>query len=267
MLYKKYDKLRKLIHNMKSVVVAFSGGVDSTFLLKVACNELKEKAIAVTAHSETYPQAELEESKRLANLIGIKQIIIETRELENEDFSKNTPDRCYFCKKELFNKLISIARKENCDYVIYGNTVDDKNDFRPGQKAARELNVKAPLVEADLTKSEIRQLSKELELPTWDKSSFACLASRIPYGLEITKEKLTVIERAEEILRRRGFKQFRVRHHDTIARIEIAKENFNILLKPDIRECIVKEFKLLGFTYITLDLEGYRTGSMNIKLV
>lgn len=246
--------------------MAFSGGVDSTFLLKVAHDELGEGVLAVTASSETYPQREKREALRLAQELSVRHRIIHTRELENPDFANNPPQRCYFCKKELFSKLKNIAESEGIVYVLDGSNYEDLSDFRPGAKAADELGIRSPLKEVRLLKKEIRQLSRKLGLSTWQKPSFACLSSRFPYYTEIDLKNLKKVERAEEYLRKIGFSQFRVRHHGQIARIEVAANEFPNIIKKDAIEKIIRKFKKIGYIYITLDLEGYRTGSMNEPL-
>lgn len=260
---RKLNNLKKSLKEMQRVLIAFSGGVDSTFLSKVAFDVLESDAVAVTAQSESYPKSEFRETKKLAKQIGIRHLIIRTNELNIKGFAENSPDRCYFCKKELFSKLIEIARKHNSDFVLDASNYDDLNDFRPGMKAARELNIRSPLMEAKLTKKEIRLLSKEMGLPTWDKPSMACLSSRFPYGSKITKEKLRMVEEGEGILKSIGLKQVRVRHHNEIARIEVNREEMNLLSKPILLEKIVNHFKKMGFNYVALDLQGYRSGSMN----
>ena len=265
-LIKKLEGLKDIIMGLESVVVAFSGGVDSSLITKVCYDALGDKAMAVTANSETYPGFELEEAKTLAKAIRIKHLVIETSELAIEGFADNPPNRCYFCKTELFEKLKEIASQHGFKHVADGANLDDTGDFRPGLEAAKELGIRSPLKEARLTKDDVRQLSKLLGLSTWDKPSYACMSSRFPYGEKITKDKLTMVSRAEELLRAMGFKQFRVRHHDTIARIEVPSENIRTLTDPLVRTEIVKKFKEIGFTYVTIDLEGFRSGSMNETL-
>ncbi len=261
---RKFEKLKSLIRGYEKVAVAFSGGVDSTFLLKVAADVLgKDNVLAITSCAETYPAEELEEAKKLAREMDVKHHITYTSELENEDFVNNDRLRCYYCKKELFGKLKEIASEKGFNYVLDGSNYDDQvNDYRPGLKAVAELSVKSPLKEAELTKDEIRSFSKKLGLPTWSKGSFACLSSRFPYGDKITVDKLSMVDKAERYLRSFGFAQLRVRHHDeNTARIEVLPEDFSLLIKN--RKNIVGELKEIGYTYITIDLEGYRTGSMN----
>ncbi|WPX09906.1 ATP-dependent sacrificial sulfur transferase LarE [Anaerocellum danielii] len=266
-LQEKYEKLKNYIKSLGSLAIAYSGGVDSTFLVKVAYDVLEDRVIAVTATSSTYPKRELNDAIKFIKQIGAKHIVIESEELEIEGFNKNPVDRCYYCKKELFEKIWKVAKAHGIEYVADGSNFDDLNDFRPGMKAACELNVVSPLKVAGLTKEDIRKLSKELGLPTWDKPAFACLSSRIPYGERITKEKLSMIEKAEEYLLGLGFKQVRVRYHqDKLARIEIGKDEMEKFLDIKLIESVRNKFKELGFLYITLDLEGYRTGSMNLSL-
>lgn len=260
----KLNVLKTILKRTDGAVIAFSGGVDSTFLLKLAWEVLGDKAIAVTAHSETYPRRELEEARQFTEAQGIKHIVIETLELEIEGFADNPPDRCYYCKHELFSKLTKIAGENGLKYVLDGSNYDDRNDHRPGMRAARQLGVLSPLKESGLTKGEIRELSREYGLSTWDKPSFACLSSRFPYGTRITPEKVAVIGEAEDFIRDLGFRELRVRHHDSIARIEVAKADLmNIVAHAD---QITEKLKSLGFLYVTLELSGYKTGSMNYTL-
>lgn len=262
----KYLKLKDILQDTGGVLVAYSGGADSTLLLKVAMEALGDRALAVTASSETYPSGEVEEAVCLAEQMGARLRSIHTNEIESEQFSSNPPERCFYCKQELFGKLVAIAREEGLPVVADGSNVDDTGDYRPGMRAASELGIRSPLREAGLTKSEIRELSCELGLPTWDKPSFACLASRFPYGTQITRERLGQVGAAEQALRQMGFRQVRVRHHGDTARIEVGVEDLARLIEPEVRERIVAELQGLGYLYITLDLEGYRTGSMNKPL-
>jgi len=266
LIFSKFEKLKEILSEMGKVLIAFSGGVDSTFLLKVAQDVLGENVLAVIASSETYPEREREEAIRFAQMFNVRYMVIHTKELDNPEFSNNPPERCYFCKKELFSKLKDIADAEDIPYVLDGSNYEDTTDFRPGMKAAEELKIRSPLKEVQLLKKEIRQLSRELDLPTWDKPSFACLSSRFPYYSEIDSISLKQIDQAEEFLRGLGFKQIRVRHHGQTARIEIESDEFPKIMKSEIREEVVRNFRKLGYTYITLDLAGYRTGSMNEPL-
>ncbi len=260
----KYERLRSIIAELGSVVIGYSGGVDSTLLLKVATDVLGIKAIAVIGRSETYPTAEYEEAAGLAKGFGARYIEVATEETDVLKFQENPPDRCYFCKTELFGKLAEVAKQENIAWIADGTITDDTGDFRPGMRAKKENNVRSPLLEAELSKNDVREISRHLNLPTWDKPSFACLSSRFPYGFGISKENLTKVDRAEMLLRNAGFKYFRVRHHDEkTARIEVGAEELHRLLDDTLRLSLVAQLKELGFTYVTLDLQGYRTGSMN----
>ncbi len=252
---------------MRSVLVAFSGGVDSAFLLKVAADSLGRNVLAVTAVSPTYPQEEHDRACALARALGVRHISIFTDELADPTFASNPPNRCYHCKKALFGKLREIAARENLRVIVDASNADDLSDYRPGRKAAEEAGIRSPLVEAGLVKAEIRLLSKEMGLETWDKPSAACLASRLPYGERITPEKLRRIDAAEKILRELGFKQVRVRSHGDLARIEVESEALPKLASPGTRDHVAAELKKLGFTYVTLDLLGYRTGSLNEALL
>ena len=262
-LQEKFNTLKKYLDSLGSVVVAFSSGVDSTFLLKVAQDVLGDRVIAVTARSCSFPERELNEAIEFAKMNGIAHLIVDSEELEIEGFSQNPLNRCYLCKHELFSKVKEIAKKYGIKEVAEGSNMDDLGDYRPGLDAIKELDIKSPLRYAELSKEEIRQLSKEMRLNTWEKQSFACLSSRFPYGQSITPEKLKMVDEAEQILLDLGFHQVRVRHHDTLARIEIDENQFEKIMKKETRNHINSCLKEIGFTYVTLDISGYRTGSMN----
>ena len=265
-LHEKKQNLENYLRELGSVAVAFSSGVDSTFLLKVAHDVLEDKAIAVTARSCSFPARELDEAKAFCQSEGIGQIVVETDELSIEGFRQNPPNRCYLCKRELFTRFRDIARERGFACVAEGSNLDDNGDYRPGLVAVAELGITSPLREAKLTKEDIRALSRELCLPTWDKPSFACLASRFVYGETITEKKLSMVDRAEQRLLDLGFRQVRVRVHGDIARIEIERSEFEKIIKPEIAGRLDQHFRELGFLYVTLDLGGYQMGSMNKAL-
>jgi uncharacterized protein len=262
----KYARLVGLLRDMQSVVVAFSGGVDSTLLARAAGDALGDRALLVTADSETYPEAELAEARRLAELMRLRHVVVRTDELANPEYARNGANRCFFCKEELFGRLAPIAEREGIGTLVYGANMDDLGDHRPGMKSAAERGVRAPLIEAELTKREIRDLSRQLGLPTWDKPSFACLSSRFQYGDRITAEKLRQVDAAESFVRSLGFRQFRVRHHDRLARLEIPLDEIPRLWEDGRREAIVTRFREIGYLYVAVDLGGFQSGSANLVL-
>ncbi len=266
-LLARYGQLRECLTTLESVAVAFSGGVDSTFLGWAARDALGDRALLVTADSESYAEGELDESRRLAALIGLRHLVIRTHEVENPAYAENPPNRCFFCKEELFTRLEPIAAAEGLRHLVYGATVDDLGDHRPGMVSARQRGVKAPLIEAGLGKADIRALSRAVGLPTWDKPAMACLSSRFPYGTRITPEKLRQVDQAEAFVRGLGFREFRVRHHGDLARLEIAKGELSRLWEEERAEAIAMRLSELGFLHVTVDLQGFRSGSLNAALL
>jgi len=260
----KHERMKEVFRTMGKVLVAYSGGVDSTLLLGVAQETLdRGNVLAVTSLSPLYPERELDHAKKVVQSVGAKHLLVESNELEIKGFSKNPSNRCYFCKRELFKKLSELAKTEGIHFIVEGSTLDDDKDHRPGSQAIKELGIRSPLKEVGFTKLEVRELSKALGLPTWDKPSFACLASRFPYGEEITAKALEMVAESEDFLFGLGFKQVRVRHYGNLARIEILKDEMKHLMKGSLRDEVVSHLKGVGYKYVTLDLQGFRSGSMN----
>lgn len=259
----KWNRLTSLLHEMKPAVLAYSGGVDSSVVLKAASEVMGPHLIAVTAVSETYPEGELACAREFAGVLGVSHRILHTDELASEEFLRNSPDRCYYCKRELFGRLSRIAQQEGIPFVLDGSNADDLSDHRPGRRAASEFSVRSPLMEAGFSKPEVRELARSFGLPVWDKPSLACLSSRIPYGTRITPEILKTVQASEDLVRSFGFRQVRVRHHGSTARIEVDRGEFVRMLSDGLAEKVTAALKKLGYTYVCLDLEGYRTGSMN----
>ena len=262
---KDIQKLRKILKAYKSVLVAFSGGTDSSFLLKAAVDFLgADKVLAITVKSELIPAEKVTEAENIAGKIGVRWESISIPVLSEKNFVKNPPDRCYICKKAILKKLKEIARKKGINEVAEGTNIEDTKQYRPGSKAIKELGVKSPLLEANFTREEIKKISRKLNMPSWNKNSFTCLATRFPYGTRLTKKKLKRVESAENLLAAKTFKKFRVRSHGDIARIEVPEKDFDKLLSH--RKTIIAEFKKIGYDYVTLDIEGYRSGSMDIGI-
>lgn len=262
-LISKEERLREIFRELESVIVAYSGGVDSSYVAYIANAELGPRAVCITGQSASLPAYQRAEIDRVVEKFGFQHEVIQTEELNNPGYSANNPDRCFFCKDELYTKLESVARSRGIQNIVDGSTVDDLGDYRPGRRAATQHAVRSPLIEADLSKSEVRELSRRATLPTWEKPASPCLSSRIAYGTTVTIERLGKVDRGEEILREFGFREFRVRHHDQLVRLEIAQAEMDRVMRKEVFQKLAARFRELGFKYVTLDLEGFRSGSMN----
>jgi pyridinium-3,5-biscarboxylic acid mononucleotide sulfurtransferase len=259
----KEERLREIFRELESVVVAYSGGVDSSYVAYIANAELGPRAVCITGQSASLPAYQRAEIDRVVEKFGFQHEMIQTEELDNPGYSANNPDRCFFCKDELYTKLEAVARGRGIRNIVDGSTVDDLGDYRPGRRAAMQHAVRSPLIEVGLNKNEVRELSRRATLPTWDKPASPCLSSRIAYGTTVTIERLSKVDRGEEILREFGFREFRVRHHDQLVRLEIAQAEMDRVMRKEVFQKLAARFRELGFKYVTLDLEGFRSGSMN----